>query len=196
MKHRIATIQRTTGETDISVTINLDGSGAADISTGIGFYDHMLHHVAHHGLFDLTIKAAGDLHIDEHHTVEDVAIALGQVIDKALGDRAGIVRMADAWVTMDEALAQAIVDLSGRAYCVFSGEFDSPRIGGLSTSLIPHIFESIATHGRMNLHARVLYGRDDHHKAEALFKALGRALDAATSIDPRRKGVPSTKGVL
>jgi imidazoleglycerol-phosphate dehydratase len=156
----------------------------------------MLHHVAHHGLFDLTIKATGDVHIDEHHTVEDVAIALGQAIDRALGDRAGVVRMADAWVTMDEALAQVIVDLSGRAYCVFTGTFDMPRIGGLAASLIPHVLESIATHGRMNLHSRVLYGRDDHHKAEAIFKALGRALDAATRLDPRRPGVPSTKGVL
>lgn len=193
---RTANIHRTTKETDVAVSLNLDGSGQADISTGIGFYDHMLHHVAHHGLFDLTVKAAGDLHIDEHHTAEDVAIALGQALDKALGDRAGITRMADAWVTMDEALAQVIVDLSGRPYCVFTGQFDTPRIGGLGTSLIPHVLESMATHARMNLHARVLYGRDDHHKAEAIFKALGRALDAATRLDPRRSGVPSTKGVL
>lgn len=193
---RTANIHRTTKETDVAVSLDLDGTGRAEISTGIGFYDHMLHHVAHHGLFDLTIKAAGDLHIDEHHTVEDVAIALGQALDKALGDRAGIVRMADAWVTMDEALAQVIVDLSGRPYCVFAGQFDTPRIGGLGTSLIPHALESIAAHARMNLHARVLYGRDDHHKAEAVFKALGRVLDAATRLDPRRSGVPSTKGVL
>lgn len=193
---RTANIHRTTKETDVAVSLDLDGTGRAEISTGIGFYDHMLHHVAHHGLFDLTIKAAGDLHIDEHHTVEDVAIALGQALDKALGDRAGIVRMADAWVTMDEALAQVIVDLSGRPYCVFAGQFDTPRIGGLGTSLIPHALESIAAHARMNVHARVLYGRDDHHKAEAVFKALGRVLDAATRLDPRRSGVPSTKGVL
>jgi imidazoleglycerol-phosphate dehydratase len=193
---RTATIHRITKETDVLVELTLDGSGQADIGTGIGFYDHMLHHVAHHGLFDLAIKATGDLHIDEHHTAEDVAITLGQALDKALGDRAGIARMADAWVTMDEALAQVIVDLSGRPYVAFSGTFDMPRIGGLGTSLIPHIFESIATHARMNLHARVLYGRDDHHKAEALFKALGRALDTATMRDPRRSGIPSTKGVL
>ena len=178
------------------VELNIDGVGRADIDTGIGFYDHMLHHVAHHGLFDLTVKATGDLHIDEHHTAEDVAITLGLALDKALGDRAGIVRMADAWVTMDEALAHVSVDLSGRSYAVFTGVFDTPRIGGLGTSLIPHIFESIAAQARMNLHARVLYGRDDHHKAEGLFKALGRALDAATTIDPRRTGVPSTKGVI
>lgn len=193
---RNSEIRRVTKETDVHIRLELDGSGIADISTGVGFYDHMLHHVAHHGLFDLTVKAAGDLHIDEHHTVEDVAIALGQALDRALGDRAGITRMADAWVTMDEALAQVIVDLSGRPYAVFHGEWSTPRIGTLGTSLIPHAFESFATHARMNLHARVLYGRDDHHKAEALFKALGRALDAATQIDPRRAGVPSTKGVL
>jgi imidazoleglycerol-phosphate dehydratase len=197
---RSSEIHRMTRETDVFVALNVDGSGKADIATGVGFYDHMLHHVAHHGLFDLTVKATGDLHIDEHHTVEDVAIALGQALDRALGDRAGIARMADAYVAMDEALAQVIVDLSGRPYCVFTAEggaaFATPRIGGLGTSLIPHVLETLATHARMNLHARVLYGRDDHHKAEALFKALGRALDAATLIDPRRGGVPSTKGVL
>jgi imidazoleglycerol-phosphate dehydratase len=196
MTTRTSEIHRVTKETDVFIQLNIDGTGQADIATGIGFYDHMLHHVAHHGLFDLTIKATGDLHIDEHHTVEDVAIALGQTFDKALGSRAGIVRMADAWVTMDEALAHVIVDLSGRPYAVFSGEFSPTKIGGLGTSLIPHVFESLATHARINLHARVLYGRDDHHKAEGLFKALGRALDAATMIDARRGGVPSTKGVL
>lgn len=193
---RIGRIQRKTNETDVSIYLDLDGSGRADIQTGVGFYDHMLHHVAHHGLFDLTVRATGDLHIDEHHTVEDVAIALGQALNEALSDRAGIVRMADAWVTMDEALAHVVVDLSGRPYSVFHGAFDTPKIGNLGTTLIPHIFETIAVHGRLNLHARVLYGRDDHHKAEALFKALGRALDAATRLDPRRAGVPSTKGVL
>ncbi len=193
---RVAEIHRITRETDVWVRLNLDGGGQADLRTGIGFFDHMLHHVAHHGLFDLTVKASGDLHIDAHHTVEDVAIVLGQAFDRALGDRAGIVRMADAWVTMDEALAQVIVDLSGRPYAVFNGEFAGPTVGGMSASLIPHILESLATHARMNLHARILCGRDDHHKAEAVFKALGRALDAATTIDPRRLGVPSTKGVL
>ena len=193
---RNSEIHRVTKETDVFVRLELDGSGNADINTGVGFYDHMLHHVAHHGLFNLTVKATGDLHIDEHHSVEDVAIALGQAFDRALGNRAGITRMADAWVTMDETLAQVIVDLSGRPYAVFHGEWSTPRIGMLGTSLIPHAFESLATHARMNLHARVLYGRDDHHKAEALFKALGRALDTATQVDPRRGGVPSTKGVL
>lgn len=193
---RTADIHRKTNETDVSVFLDLDGRGYAEVNTGIGFYDHMWGHVAHHGLFDLTIRAAGDLGVDEHHTAEDVAIAFGQALNAALGDRAGIVRMADAWVAMDESLAHVVVDLSGRPYAVFDAAFSSPRIGELSTSLIAHAFESIAVHGRLNLHARVLYGRDDHHKAEALFKALGRALDAATLIDPRRTGVPSTKGML
>lgn len=193
---RVAEIHRVTRETDVFARVNLDGSGQAEIDTGVGFFDHMLHHVAHHGLFDLAIRARGDLHIDAHHTVEDVAIVLGQALDRALGDRAGIIRMADAWVTMDEALAQVIVDLSGRPYAVFDGAFTSPSIGGLSASLVPHVLESLAVHGRLNLHTRILYGRDDHHKTEAVFKALGRALDTATRIDPRRLGVPSTKGVL
>ena len=196
MSGRTGEIHRVTKETNVAVLLNLDGAGQADIHTGIGFYDHMLHHVAHHGLFDLSISATGDLHIDEHHTVEDVAISLGQAIDQALGNRAGITRMADAFVTMDESLAQVIVDLSGRPYCVFTAEFTQDHIGSMSSSLIAHVFESISVHARMNLHARVLYGRDDHHKAEALFKALGRALSAATTLDPRRAGIPSTKGVI
>jgi len=196
MTTRIAEIHRVTKETDVLVKLALDGAGIADISTGVGFYDHLLQHVAHHGLFNLTVQASGDLCIDAHHTVEDVAIVLGQAFDQALGDRAGIVRMADAFVTMDEALAHIIVDLSGRPYCVFTGEFAAPSMGGLGASLIPHVLESLAVHARMNLHARILCGRDDHHKAEALFKALGRALDAATRLDPRRTGVPSTKGII
>jgi imidazoleglycerol-phosphate dehydratase len=193
---RHAYIHRKTNETEVTVSLDLDGQGDADVRTGIGFYDHLWGHVAHHGLFNLTIQASGDLDVDEHHTVEDVAIAFGQALNAALGERAGIVRMADAWVAMDEALAHVVVDLSGRPYAVFDAAFSTPKIGALGTSLIPHVFESIAAHGRLNLHARVLYGRDDHHKAEALFKALGRALDAATRIDPRRTGVPSTKGML
>lgn len=193
---RTAEIHRVTNETDVAVVLNLDGTGQADIHTGIGFLDHMFHHVAHHGLFDLTVSASGDLHIDEHHTVEDVAIVFGQALDKALGDRRGIVRMADSFVTMDESLAHVVVDMSGRPYCVFDASFSSSHIGTLSTSLVAHFFESLAVHARMNLHARVLYGRDDHHKAEALFKALGRALGSALAIDARRIGVPSTKGVI
>ena len=193
---RLAHIHRKTKETEVTVSLDLDGQGDADVRTGIGFYDHMWGHVAHHGLFNLTIQASGDLDVDEHHTVEDVAIAFGQALNAALGERAGIVRMADAWVAMDEALAHVVVDLSGRPYAVFDAPFAAPQIGALPSALIPHVFESIAVHGRLNLHARVLYGRDDHHKAEALFKALGRALDAATRIDPRRTGIPSTKGML
>ncbi len=156
----------------------------------------MLHHVAVHGLFDLRVKASGDLHIDAHHTVEDVGIVLGQALAEALGERKGIARMGAAYVPMDEALARVVVDLSGRPYSVFLAGWDAPMLGTMPTSLVEHIFESIAFNARLNLHAEVLYGRDDHHKAEALFKALGRALDAATLIDPRRGGVPSTKGTL
>jgi imidazoleglycerol-phosphate dehydratase len=196
MTERTATITRHTNETQIDLALNLDGTGAAQIETGIGFFDHMLHHVAHHGLFDLTVKAAGDLHIDAHHTIEDVAICLGRALDEALGDRKGIVRMGSAYVPMDEALARVVVDLSGRPYAVIQADFDTPLIGQMPTSLVAHVLESIALNAKMNLHAAVLYGRDDHHKAEALFKALGRALNAAVMIDPRRGGVPSTKGTL
>lgn len=194
---RQATIQRTTNETDITLRLNLDGSGQATIDTGVGFFDHMLHHVAVHGLLDLEIKAVGDLHIDSHHTIEDVAICLGQAIHEALGERQGITRMGAALVPMDEALAQVVIDLSGRAYAVIQADFSTPSIGQMPTSLVAHVLESIATAGRMNLHAQVFYGRDDHHKAEALFKALGRALRMAVEFDPRRAGViPSTKGSL
>jgi imidazoleglycerol-phosphate dehydratase len=196
MAERTANISRYTNETRIDLTLNLDGSGAAQIDTGVGFFDHMLHHVAHHGLFDLTVKAAGDLHIDAHHTIEDVAICLGRALDEALGDRKGIVRMGSAYVPMDEALARVVVDLSGRPYAVIQADFDTPLIGQMPTSLVAHVLESIAFNAKMNLHAAVLYGRDDHHKAEALFKALGRALNAAVMIDPRRGDVPSTKGTL
>ena len=187
---------RQTGETDISVALHLDGTGQHKIDTGIGFLDHMLAQLAAHGLFDLNVRARGDLYIDEHHTVEDVAISLGQALDQALGSRRGLVRMGEAYAPLDEALAQVIVDLSGRPYAVIEAEFAAHRIGTVNTDLIIHFLETLATHARMSLHARVLYGRNDHHKAEALFKALGRALDAATRIDPRREGVPSTKGVL
>ena len=190
------TISRTTNETDITLGLDLNGSGRAQVSTGIGFFDHMLTLFASHGLFDLTLTAKGDLHIDEHHTVEDVGICLGRAITQGLGDRTGIVRTAHSYVPMDEALGFVAIDLSGRPYCVFEAEWHTPRIGGLGTDLIGHFFESVAIHGGMNLHARVLYGRNDHHQCEALFKALGRALDAATRQDSRRQGVPSTKGTL
>ena len=193
---RTATIHRQTKETQVEVVLSLDGRGDHEIATGVGFLDHMLSHLALHGLFDLKVHAQGDLEVDEHHTVEDVAICLGKALDEALGERAGIVRMAHSYVPMDEALAFVALDLSGRAYAVVEADFTTPRVGSLATSLIPHFLETLAYHARMNLHARVLYGRDDHHKAEALFKALGRALEAATRMEPRRADVPSTKGVL
>jgi imidazoleglycerol-phosphate dehydratase len=193
---RTASITRKTNETDISIELNLDGSGQHDIATGVGFLDHMLTHIAVHGLFDLTVKATGDLHIDVHHTVEDVALVLGSAFDQALSDRKGITRMASFYAPMDETLAFVALDLSGRPYSVIQAEWGQAPVGGISTSLFPHFFESFAVTSRCNLHARVLYGRDDHHKAEALFKALARALDAATTVDSRRQTVPSTKGTL
>ena len=197
MTERTATISRRTGETDITLTLTVDGTGAAELATGIGFLDHMLTLFAKHGLFDISVKAVGDLHVDEHHIAEDVCICLGQALDRALGDRRGIVRTAHSFVPMDEALGFVAVDLGGRPYCVVEAAFVTPRVGQLGTDLIAHLFESIAVHGRLNLHARILYGHNDHHKVEALFKAFGRALDAATRIDERLGGaVPSTKGTL
>ncbi len=196
LPERSAQIERNTGETQITLAFTIDGKGKADIQTGIGFLDHMLTLFAGHGLFDLTVRANGDLHIDDHHTAEDVCICLGKALDQALGDRRGIVRTAHSYVPMDEALGLVAIDLGGRPYCVFDAEFATPRLGQLGTDLLFHLFETLAIHARLNLHAKVLYGRNDHHKAEALFKALGRALDAATQIDPRRQGVPSTKGTL
>lgn len=194
---RIATIHRQTAETDVHLTLNLDGTGQYQGETGLGFLDHMLAHVAMHGLFDLTVRVSGDLHVDPHHTMEDVALALGQALDQALGERAGIVRIGAAHVPMDEALAFVAVDLSGRPYAVTEMTWAGPNVGGLPVTLIPHFFESFAVAARANVHARLLYGRDDHHRAEALFKALGRALDAATRLDPRRgEAIPSTKGRL
>jgi imidazoleglycerol-phosphate dehydratase len=194
---RSATIKRETSETRISAELGLDGTGRHDIKTDVGFLDHMLTHVAVHGFFDLTLHAVGDLEVDAHHTVEDCALVLGQALDQALGDRAGINRIGAAQVPMDEALAHVVVDLSGRPYTVVEAAWRAPAIGALPTTMIPHFFRSLATAARCNLHARVLYGEDDHHQAEALFKALGRALDQATALDPRRAGaVPSTKGTL
>ncbi len=194
---RTAELSRQTNETQIQIKLDLDGSGTYEISTGVGFLDHMLTHLAVHGLFDLAVNAKGDLHIDVHHTLEDVALVLGQAFDQALGDRKGIVRMADCFAPMDETLAHVAVDLSGRPYAVIQSEWHTPYVGNIPTTLFPHFFESFAVMAHCNLHARVLYGRDDHHQAEALFKAWARALDAATQIDPRRVGnIPSTKGLL
>lgn len=193
---RQARVTRRTDETAVEVTLTLDGQGHFHGTTGLGFLDHLLAQVAVHGLMDLEVRAQGDLEVDEHHLVEDVAIALGQALDQALGDRKGIVRMGCACVPMDEALAQVVVDLSGRPYAVVKVDFRASRLGAVDSDLAIHFLETLAVHGRMSLHAHVLYGRNDHHKAEALFKALGRALDDATRLDPRRGGVPSTKGVL
>jgi imidazoleglycerol-phosphate dehydratase len=193
---RQARIERTTKETQIELLLNVDGHGKTEINTGIGFLDHMLILLAGHGLFDLTVQARGDLQIDEHHTAEDVLICLGKAFDQALGDRRGLVRTAHSFVPMDEALALVAVDLSGRPYCVVDAEFATPKVGQLGTDLIFHLLESLAIHARMNLYAKVFYGRNDHHKVEAIFKALARALDGATQLDPRRQDVPSTKGTL
>ncbi len=194
---RTAILERNTRETQISLKLDLDGTGRYSIDTGIGFLDHMLGHLAFHGLFDLDLSARGDLQVDHHHTVEDCALALGQAFDQALGDRAGIIRMGSTYVPMDESLAFVCVDLSGRPYTVVQVEWTGPAVGGIPTTLFPHFLESFAISSRGNLHAKVMYGRDDHHKAEAIFKALGRALQAATRLEPRRlEAVPSTKGMI
>jgi imidazoleglycerol-phosphate dehydratase len=192
---RRVTVARQTRETDITVTLDLDGSGAADIRTGVGFYDHLLTSFAHHGLFDLTIEAKGDLDIDEHHTVEDVALVLGAAFAEALGDRAGIRRFGDAAVPMDESVATAILDVGGRPYAVIDLPFRGERVGELPLQLVEHALESFARTSGTTLHLRGT-GRNDHHLAEAAFKALARALRAACEADPRRTGVASTKGSL
>jgi len=197
MSARSAEINRITNETEIQLKLTVDGRGQANVKTGIGFLDHLLTHLVVHGLFDLELIAKGDLQVDTHHTVEDCALALGAAFDQALSERRGIVRMASAYVPMDEALAFIAVDFSGRPYSVVEANWHSPLIGSLPTSLVTHFLESFASAARCNLHARVLFGRDDHHQAEALFKALGRALDQASQIDPRRgEAIPSTKGRL
>ena len=193
---RQAEITRETGETRVGVALNLDGQGTYKVTTGLGFFDHMLAQLAAHGLIDLVVDAEGDLVVDAHHTVEDVAIVLGQAINQALGSRAGIARMGHAYAPLDEALARVVIDLSGRPYAVVLVEFAATSIGDMDSQLIVHFLETLAVHARMNLHAYVLSGRNDHHIAEALFKALGRALDSATRIENRRQGLPSTKGVL
>jgi imidazoleglycerol-phosphate dehydratase len=191
MAKRKSSIKRTTQETNISLTLNLDGTGKHDINTGIKMLDHLLAQTAKHGRLDLKLTALGD---DEHHVTEDIAICFGKALSEALGEKLGIVRMADATVPMDEALANVAIDLSGRGYCVLEAEFQKNDMRGFQSDLIRHFLESFAMEGRLNLHARVLYGINDHHKAEALFKALGRALDMATRIDERTSGeLPSTK---
>ena len=194
---RRAEVTRKTKETQVRVELKLDGRGEARVETGIGMLDHLLAQVAAHGLFDITIRSKGDLETDEHHTVEDVGLALGRALDEALGKREGIVRMADASVPLDEALASVAVDLNGRGYAVVDAAWSGQRVGELPTDLLAHLLWSLASEAKLTLHARVLAGVNDHHKAEALFKALGRALGAATRPEPRLAGRPaSTKGKL
>jgi imidazoleglycerol-phosphate dehydratase len=192
---RRVTVSRRTRETEIDITLDLDGSGRADVSTGIGFYDHLLTSLAHHGLFHLQVRATGDLDVDEHHTVEDVALVLGSAFAEALGDRAGIRRFGEASVPMDESLATAVVDIGGRPYAVIDLPFRGERVGGLPLQLVEHALESFARTAGATLHLRGS-GRNDHHLAEAAFKALARALRSACELDPRREGVASTKGTL
>jgi imidazoleglycerol-phosphate dehydratase len=194
---RSATINRRTNETKIDVTLNLDGSGQYVTETGIGFFDHMLSHIAKHGVFDLDVRATGDLHIDQHHTIEDCGIALGEALAAAVGDKAGLVRAGSAFMPLDEALAFAAVDLSGRPYAQLDLKLFGRDIGGMPPDLFGHFLESFAFAAKANINVQTLAGVNDHHKIEACFKALARALDFATRIDPRRKGdVPSTKGVI
>ena len=197
---RAARIERATKESKVVVQLELDGHGKAEVATGVGFYDHMLSSLAKHAMFDLMIEADGDTDVDAHHTVEDVAIVLGQALREALGDKAGIRRFGDALVPLDECLVQAAVDVSGRPYCVHDGEPDGQQyvvIGGSYVgSLTRHIFETLALTAGIALHVRVLSGRDPHHLVEAQFKAVARALRAAVEADPRVHGVPSTKGAL
>lgn len=194
-RERRVSVTRRTRETDIAVTLDLDGSGTASVATGIGFYDHLLTSFAHHGLFDLDVRATGDLEVDEHHTVEDVAMVLGRALGEALGERAGIARFGDASVPMDEALATAVVDVGGRPYGVIDIPFRGERVGALSTQLIEHALDAFSRTAGVTLHVRAT-GRNDHHVAEATFKALARALRAGVALDARRAGVASTKGSL
>ena len=201
--NRRARVERTTKESKIVVELDLDGTGVVDVDTGVPFYDHMLTSLGSHASFDLTIRAEGDVEIEAHHTVEDTAIVLGQALAKALGDKTGIRRFGDAFIPMDEALAHAAVDVSGRPYCVHTGEPDHLRHTTIAGSSVPyhtvinrHVFESLAANARIALHVRTLYGRDPHHITEAQYKAVARALRQAVERDPRITGVPSTKGSL
>jgi imidazoleglycerol-phosphate dehydratase len=193
---RTAEISRTTGETDIRVSLELDGSGGGTRRTGIGFYDHMLDALARHAGFDLDVDAKGDLETGSHHTVEDVGIAIGQAIDQALGDRSGITRFGHAVVPMDDARASAAIDVSGRPYVAFAGQIPPRTIGGFETELVEEFLRAVANNAKLTLHLTVERGRDPHHMVEACFKALARALRQALAIDPSVTGVPSTKGLL
>jgi len=196
MSHRVGQIERTTKETDVRVRIDLDGSGRVQVHTGVGFFDHMLDHLGRHGLFDLDVQAKGDLHVDAHHTVEDVAICLGQAFDKALGDKKGIRRFDCFRVPMEESLAEAAVDLSGRSAFVYRVRYPGQKIAQFDVELLEEFLRSFAQHARLNLHIAVPYGTNNHHIAEAIFKALAKALRMAVELDPRERDVPSTKGTL
>lgn len=194
---RIATVQRTTKETDIAITVNLDGTGEYQVSTGIGFLDHMVEQLSRHSLIDIAMAVKGDLHIDQHHTVEDSALALGEAVLKALGDKRGIARYGEAHAPMDETLTRCAIDISGRPYCVWKSGFSQPRLGEMDTELFPHWFASFAQAAGITLHLETLYGDNNHHIAESSYKALARALRQAVELDPRKgDAIPSTKGVL
>jgi len=195
-KSRTASIERKTWETLVRVKLNLDGEGTSETNTGIGFLDHMLDQLAFHGLMDLAVSCEGDLHIDSHHTTEDIGIALGQALKEALGEKKGIRRYGHAYIPMDEALLRAVLDCSGRPDFVFNGEFGRYNLGDLDTQMIPHFFKSLAFNCGLTLHLSILNGSNDHHKCEGLFKAFARALSEAVTFDPRRMGVSSTKGTL
>lgn len=194
---RTATVQRTTKETDIAITINLDGTGEYHVSTGIGFLDHMVEQLSRHSLIDIRMDVKGDLHIDQHHTVEDSALALGEAVAKALGDKRGIARYGDAHSPMDETLTRCVLDISGRPHCVWKSGFSQPRLGEMDTELFSHWFQSFSQTAGMTLHIETIYGENNHHIAESMYKALARALRQAVEIDPRKGDtIPSTKGVL
>ena len=193
---RKAKIKRKTKETDILVSVELNGSGKSSIATGIGFLDHMLDLFSKHGLFDIILRCKGDLHVDDHHTTEDVGIALAKAFTYALGEKKGIARYGTAFVPMDESLARCVVDLSGRTALVFHAEFNRKKVGDLSTEMIEHFFQSFAENLKANIHIEILYGRNTHHKVEAIFKSFARAMRQACELDPRVKGVLSTKGKL
>ncbi len=196
VRERSATIDRKTSETDIRLTVKLDGEGDSRIATGVGFFDHMLTHIARHGLLDLTVEARGDLHIDDHHTVEDVGIALGRAFAEALGDRAGIARVGNIAVPMDEALVFCAIDISGRGYLACDLELPTPMLGDFTTELVPEFFRAVAVNAGWTVHIKQLAGVNTHHIIESAFKAFGRATAQAVALDARVKGIPSTKGVL
>ena len=196
LRMRKAKINRKTKETNISVSVELNGSGKSSINTGIGFLDHMLDLFAKHGMFDLTVACKGDLHVDDHHTTEDVGIAMAKAFTTALGDKKGIARYGMSYVPMDESLARCVVDLSGRSALVFHAEFNRKKVGDLSTEMIEHFFLSFAENLKANIHIEVLYGKNTHHKIEAIYKSFARAMRQACEVDPRVKGVLSTKGKL